>query len=425
MNRRHLHALTASRFWLIAVLGFYSGLPLALTASTLTAWLSDAHIDRAAIGLFAAVGTPYAIKFLWAPLMDGVRLPVLDRLGRRRSWLLATQLLLCLVTAGMGLLNPATDILPVAMLAVALAALSATQDIVIDAYRVERMGEEEQGLGSAYATFGYRIGMLVSGAGALALADQVGWTQTYLLMAAVMACALPVTLLAKREEEVRASTVGHASFAHFIAHHVMAPLKDFATRPRWLSVMLFIILYKLGDAVIGAMFNPFLLELGFTKTQIAEIVKLYGLIATLIGSFIGGWLVANIGAIRTMLLGGLIHGASNLLLILQAQMGADESFLVLSIVTMNLTAGAGLAAFVAYLSVLCRREYTATQYALLSSLSAVGRTWLSTPSGWMAEHLGWEGFFFVCVLLTLPALAVLWWIEKANESPPKSGITGS
>ena len=412
------HYLTP-RFLLIAALGFYSGLPLALTASTLSAWLADAKIDRTAIGLFAAVGTPYAIKFLWAPLVDGLRIPLLGRLGRRRSWLLLMQVLLVAAIAGMGTFDPSQAVNLTALMALAVATFSATQDIVIDAYRVERMGEEEQGLGSAYATFGYRIGMLVSGAGALALADAVGWRATYSLMAALMAVALPLTLMAKREESgIREyGNTGKTTFSHsrirvFFLHSVVAPFADFMTRPRWLAVLLFVIIYKLGDALIGVMFNPFLIDIGFSKTQIAEIVKLYGLAATIAGSFVGGWLVVRLGAVRTMLLGGLVHSATNLMLIEQAHLGADTGFLTLSIILINLTGGAGLTAFMAYLSALCKRNYTATQYALLSALSAVGRTWLSTPSGWMVETFGWSMFFVMCCGLTLPGLALLWWLER-------------
>jgi len=412
------HYLTP-RFLLIAALGFYSGLPLALTASTLSAWLADAKIDRTAIGLFAAVGTPYAIKFLWAPLVDGLRIPLLGRLGRRRSWLLLMQALLVAAIAGMGMFDPAQAVNLTALMALLVATFSATQDIVIDAYRVERMGEEEQGLGSAYATFGYRIGMLVSGAGALALADTVGWRATYFLMAGLMAVAVPLTLMAKKEESgIREyGNTGIKNFSHsripvFFLHSVVAPFADFMTRPRWLAVLLFVIIYKLGDALIGVMFNPFLIDIGFSKTQIAEIVKLYGLAATIAGSFVGGWLVVRLSAIRTMLLGGLVHSATNLMLIEQAHLGADTGFLTLSIILINLTGGAGLTAFIAYLSALCKRNYTATQYALLSALSAVGRTWLSTPSGWMVETFGWPMFFILCCGLTLPGLALLWWLER-------------
>jgi PAT family beta-lactamase induction signal transducer AmpG len=441
-----------SRFLLMAALGFYSGLPLALTASTLTAWLADAKIDRAAIGLFAAVGTPYALKFLWAPLVDGVRL--LPRFGRRRGWLLLVQALLAAAMAGMGLFEPATAVGITALMAVTVATLSATQDIVIDAYRVERMGELEQGSGAAYATFGYRIGMLVSGAGALALADAVGWRETYFIMAGLMGSAVLVTLAMKEavvsnewrvvgadgatsEASPLAGEVGGGAsnldsalsnapppslprkgggttecVATFIRTSVIAPFADFMTRKNWLAVLGFVVLYKLGDAFMGAMFNPFLIDIGFTKTDIAKVVKFYGLIATLLGVFVGGSLVAKVGMFRALMLSGIMHMLTNLLLVEQAYRGADIHFLTLSISLENFTGGMSTAAFIAYISNLCRVHYTATQYALLSSFAAFGRTWLSTPSGALAQAVGWPMFFAIASLMAVPGMVLLWWLQR-------------
>jgi PAT family beta-lactamase induction signal transducer AmpG len=402
-----------SRFLLIGLLGFFSGLPLALTASTLTAWLFDAQVDRAAIGLFAAVATPYALKFLWAPLLDGMALPVLTtKLGRRRGWLLLTQLLLTLALFAMSATNPAVNPWVTGLIAVIVAIFSATQDIVIDAYRVEYLAPDEQGTGAAWITFGYRIGMLTSGAGALALADYMGWRGTYLVMALVMVLAIPLTLFA-REPRVAPSDKKMADgFMPFFREFVVAPLHDFMTRRQWFAVLAFVVLYKLGDAFMGIMFNPFLRDLGFTKTQIAEVVKLYGLIATVIGTFAGGWMVARIGLFRTLLFCGLLHIATNLMLVIQAKLGADIHFLALSISLENFTGGMSTAAFVAYLSALCARHYTATQYALLSALAAFGRTWLSTPSGALAQAVGWPLFFTIASLMALPGLGLLVWLEK-------------
>ena len=401
------------RFLLMAVLGFYSGLPLALTASTLTAWLADAKIDRAAIGLFAAVGTPYALKFLWSPLVDG--LPLLPRLGRRRGWLLVVQVLLAAAIAAMGLFDPATAVGITALMAVAVATLSATQDIVIDAYRVERMGLHEQGSGAAYATFGYRIGMLVSGAGALALADALGWRETYFLMAVLMGSAVLVTL-AMQESVPGEVPHASASISNFLRDSVIAPFADFMTRPHWLAVLGFVILYKLGDAFMGAMFNPFLLDLGFTKTDIATVVKLYGLIATLLGAFVGGWLVSRAGNFKALILSGIMHMLTNLLLVAQAIRGADLHFLIFTVSLENFTGGMSTAAFIAYLSNLCRVHYTATQYALLSSLAAFGRTWLSTPSGALSKALGWPMFFTIASFMALPGMLLLWWLQRRTKA---------
>lgn len=461
------------RMLLIGLLGLYSGLPLALTASTLTAWLSDAGVERAAIGLFAAVATPYAFKFLWAPVLDGVRVPVLARLlGRRRSWMLLAQMGLVVAIAAMAMFDPAKAAQWTALCAVIIATLSATQDTVIDAYRVERLSVEEQGAGAAMATFGYRIGMLLSGAGALALADAQGWQVTYWAMAGVMGSSLIVTLLAKREEgefrgsrdartggsapsprvdsprfnsappsgatrptpfrdvvtpPLRDDAVASFSGAHagekvraFFSESVVAPFRDFMQRPYWLQVLVFVILYKLGDAFMGIMFNPFLLDIGFTKTEIAKVVKVYGLIATILGAFAGGALVARWGMYRSLMVCGFGHMLTNLLLVVQAMLGHDIHFLMLSIATENFTGGMATTAFIAYLSALCKTHYTATQYALLSSLASFGRTWLSTPSGALSQAVGWPVFFAIASLMALPGLWLLWWLERKTRAAASS-----
>jgi len=451
--------LVKSRFLLIGILGFFSGLPLALTASTLTAWLSDAQVTRASIGLFAAIATPYAFKFLWAPLLDGLRLPWLTaRLGRRRGWLLLTQLLLAGAIGAMAFTNPSLNPWLTALVGVIIATLSATQDTVIDAYRVERLPVEEQGTGAAWATFGYRMGMLVSGAGALYLADHVGWQSTHLIMAAVMAFGVVVTLAMRETIESprivipglsrdlaapytqtlskpdgwipaqgRDDSLGEEpprrSVAAWLREFVVMPFRDFMTRPMWLHVLAFVVLYKLGDAFMGVMFNPFLLDIGFTKTQIAQVVKVYGLIATIVGTFAGGWLVCRIGLYRALMLCGFGHMLTNLLLVVQARLGADLHFLIFSISLENFSGGMSTAAFVAYLSALCKLNYTATQYALLSSLAAAGRTWLATPSGALSEAVGWEVFFAIASLMAIPALVLLWWIERQKKAAIKSATS--
>jgi PAT family beta-lactamase induction signal transducer AmpG len=286
---------------------------------------------------------------------------------------------------------------------------------VIDAYRVELLPKEEQGTGAAWATFGYRIGMLVSGAGALAFADAFNWQLTYAAMAVVMGLSIPLTLLMREPAVEQSVEQGTTRFAVFIRDYVIAPFADFMTRPLWLAVLLFVILYKLGDAFMGTMFNPFLLDIGFTKSEIAAVVKLYGLIATILGTFAGGWLVSHAGTFRALLLCGFMHMLTNLLLVVQAQMGADVHFLAFSISLENFTGGMSTAAFIAYLSALTRVNYTATQYALLSSLAAFGRTWLATPSGAIAKALGWEQFFMLASLMALPGLALLLWLERAKR----------
>ena len=414
------------RMLVIFALGFASGLPLALTGGSLGAWLKDSGIDLTAIGLTAAVATPYTFKFLWAPLVDGLRVPLLSRLlGRRRGWMLLTQVLLVAALAVMAFADPRDALHYTVIMAVVVATLSATQDIAIDAFRVESVSLEEQGAGATAITFGYRIGMLASGAGALALADLHGWQTTYIIMAGLMAVGIVVTLVA-REDARDVDVSPHPSplpegegimvrLKRFFRDSVIAPFADFMTRPHWGAVLAFVVLYKLGDAFMGVMFNPFLLDIGFEKTQIATIVKLYGLWATIAGAFIGGIAVARLGMFRSLLIFGFVHMLTNLLLVVQAHLGANAPFLTISIISENLTGGMSTTAFIAYLGALCKTHYTATQYALLSSFAAFGRTWLSTPSGALAKEVGWEWFFAIASLMAIPGLLLLVWLEMQQR----------
>lgn len=397
----------------ILALGLMSGLPLALTASTLGVWLTESGVSKSAIGLFAAVSTPYALKFLWAPLVDAVRLPLLGRLGRRTGWMLATQGWLMLSLALLAFADPAINPWFTALCALFVAAASATQDIVIDAYRVERLTPEQQGAGAAAVVLGYRLGMILSSAGALYLAAVVGWHATYLVMAAIIPVGMFVVLLTGEPPQgAEPPPAYHGSMKQWVRDAVIAPFADFMTRPHWLAILLFILLYKFADAFMGVMTNPFLIELGFAKEQIAAVVKLYGVIATIIGSLIGGSMVYRIGTARTLWICGIFHMLTNLMFVVQAEVGADIRILALGISLENISGGMGTAAFVAFMSGLTHTRFTATQYALLSSFSAFGRTWLSTPAGWFAEALGWHSFFLMATFLALPGLGVLWWLQR-------------
>ena len=398
------------RLLAVLVLGFVSGLPLALSASTLSVWLAESGVSLAAIGLFAAVGTPYTLKFLWSPLVDGLPIAFLSRwLGKRRAWLLATQLLLMASLIALGFSNPTENPWQVALFAFLVAIFSATQDIVIDAYRVEILKLEEQGAGAAMSVLGYRLGMIVSAAGALYLATYFGWAITYCVMAALLPLGMLAALWAgePNHNENRQPTTGN-----WLREHIVKPFTDFMQREYWLQILLFILLYKLGDAFLGVMTNPFLIQIGFEKAQIATVVKLYGVIATIAGSFIGGVLVARMGISKTLWICGIGHALTNLMFVAQARVGADVGFLAFSISLENISGGMGTAAFVAFIGSLVNKQFTATQYALLSSFSAFGRTWLSTPAGWFAEKLGWEAFFVLAVLLAAPSLVILWWLSK-------------
>ena len=421
----------------VALLGFSSGLPLLLTYSTLSAWLKSEGISRTSIGLFALVGAPYAFKFLWSPLIDRLALPLLARRwGRRRSWGVVIQAGLALGILALGACDPRQDIALMAALAVVVAFLSASQDIVIDAYRVEILPPELQGPGAGAVQTGYRIAMLAAGAGALYLASAFGWSVAYGVMAAGLAVGMAV-LLARPEPETRISpatiererraaqflatrphlTGGVATLAAWLYGAVVCPFADFIARRGWAMVLLFVIGYKLGEAMAGAMANTLYVEMGFSLDEIATVSKVFGFAATVAGGLIGGALVNRLGVFRALLVFGVLQSLGNLFYVLQALAGHDLRALALCVFVENLTAGMAGSALVAYLSGLCNVAYTATQYALLSSLSAVGRTLFASSSGRLADLLGWPHFFLLTTVVTLPALALLVWMMGRESEP--------
>lgn len=409
------------RILCILFLGFSSGLPLALTGSTLSAWLAKGGVDKTTIGLFALVAIPYAYKFVWSPLVDGLRVPILTRLlGRRRGWAVASQAALMMAIAALGLMDPALEPWTVAALAVLVAFLSATQDIVIDAFRVEILDEHSQGAGAAAVQLGYRVGMLVSGAGALFIAEFYGWTAAYMTMAALIGVGI-VTILLNREpkaSEIAANAHQTEGLAGWITAHVVMPFADVLKRPDWAIILGFIVFYKFGDAVAGVMANPFYIETGFSLAEIAAISKLFGFVATLAGIVAGGVMVARYGTFRALLLCGILQMGSNLMFAVQAIVGHDTTMLAATIAIENFTGGMGSAAFVAYISSLCSFAFTATQYALFSSLAVVGRTTLSSGGGWLADHVDWVTFFVLSAAAAIPGLLLLLVLMRRNRQVP-------
>jgi PAT family beta-lactamase induction signal transducer AmpG len=402
----------------VLLLGFSSGLPLMLTISTLTFWLAEAQVDKAAIGLFALAGLPYTWKFVWSPVLDRVPLPPFTTLlGRRRGWLLLVQILLALSILALGAGDPRADLGRMAALAVLVAFLSASQDIVVDAYRVELLEERQQGAGAAVVVVGYRVAMLVAGAGALLIAEHAGWFWAYATMAACLLVGM-ATVLATPEPAVPAAAIAGPRAggpAAWLKEAVVEPFADFFRRNGVATaslILLFIMLYKLGDALLGAMTNPFYVELGFTKPEVAAIVKGYGLVATLLGGLLGGLVVNRRGVIQGLWVCGLVQMASNLVFVLQAWVGRDLTVLALTISAENLAGGMGTAAFVAYLSSLCNLSYTATQYALLSSFMAQARTSLAAGAGFLADSTSWIGFFLITTAAALPGLLMLLWLQR-------------
>ncbi|MFN4311953.1 MAG: AmpG family muropeptide MFS transporter [Ferrovibrio sp.] len=420
----------------IAVLGFASGLPLALTGQTLQAWLTESGASLKDIGLFALVGVPYTLKFLWAPLVDRLPLPLLTRwLGRRRGWLIFAQALLMAAIAALAFSNPGQALIFTAFCAVAVAFASATQDIVIDAWRVEILEERQLAAGAAAIVFGYRIGMLVSSAGALYMATIFAWPLVYLAMAAILVIGAITVLLAgepaakqrgdaeRRFAEAQSWLAARphlsgmtAAAMAWLYTSVAGPFLQFMSRKGWIGILLFVMLFKLGDSLAGVLATSFYLNLGFTKSEIAEVSKLYGFAATMLGLFLGGWLMQAVGLYRALWVCGILQMGSNLLFAVLAMQGHDLWFLALTVGVENLASGMGTAALVAYLSALCDIAYTATQYALLSSLTAVARTVLSSYAGFMAESLGWPLFFVATTVAALPGLALLAWLTRRGAA---------
>ncbi|MGO1119458.1 AmpG family muropeptide MFS transporter [Rhodovibrionaceae bacterium A322] len=414
----------------IFLMGFSSGLPLLLGFSTLSYWLSTAGVDRTTIGLFAAVSTPYAFKFLWAPLLDHWKLPLFHQLlGRRRGWILFIQLLLVAGILWLGTSDPVGAPGLMALAALVVASLSASQDIVIDAYRIEVLREDEQGAGAAVTQAGYRVGMIAAGAGALALSDFISWFFVFAIMAALVGVGMLGVLVGPEPDlpgDLAKEDSRDRTWLDFLKRAVIDPLADFITRPGWWLILLFVLLYKYGDAIAGTMANPFYRELGFTGTEIASVTKLLGVVATLVGVFVGGWMVQRLGVVKALLTGGVLQAITNLLFAwmaargFQPDMPADIDFLTLAVGFDSFTGGLGSAAFVAYLSSLCNLAFTGTQYALLTSLMAFGRTLMSTGSGWLVDRLGWVEFFIATTFLALPGLILLLIIARLFSAKPQA-----
>ncbi|NVK18761.1 MAG: AmpG family muropeptide MFS transporter [Methylocystaceae bacterium] len=418
----------------ILFLGFSSGLPLLLVYGTLSYWLEVEGVSLATIGFFSLARLPYTFKFLWAPLIDHIRLPVLHRLiGHRRSWALLSQACLILSIFALGHSNPTMTPEITALCAVLVAFFSATQDILIDAYRIELLKDDEQGAGAAMYVNGYRLGMLIAGAVAIGLSDWVSWPMVYSIMAGLILIGMVTVLLNREPENLAAAhqleerdqqTQAHVDagkpmwMASLMANFniaVLLPFKDFMMRSGWMWVLVLIVLYKMGEAMLGAMANPFYHQIGFTPTEIASVTKVFGLAATIIGGMIGGIVVYRYGIFQALLYCGIVQMLSTLLFAVQAEVGHNVPMLMVAISGENITAGMATTAFVAYLSSQCNSAYTATQYALLSSFMAVPRDVFASFSGILAQSLGWTWFFVACSMIALPALLLLVWMIKRYD----------
>ena len=392
-----IHVLFSRRILVAFLMGFSSGLPLLLTIGVLQAWMKEKGVDLTWIGMITLVQLPYTWKFIWAPVLDRFTLPFL---GRRRGWLLVAQLCLILSIAALGYSDPVKNVAMMVIAAILVSFFSASQDIVIDAYRREDLADEELGLGSSMYIYGYRLGMLLAGGGGLIMADHMPYSKVYLIMAV---CMIPGVLTTLLTPEPKVS----AGAPRTMKEAVLNPMVEYFSRNNAVWILVFILLYKVGDTMASAITTPFYLDLGFSKTDIGAVVKVFGTGATLAGAFLGGVILLRLGINRSLWIFGILQAISTACFAILARIGYSIPALSSVIAFENLSSGMGTAAFVAFMASITNKKFTATQYALLTSLIGVPRTFASAMTGFMAKNIGWESFFIVCTLVAIPGMLLL------------------
>ncbi len=398
-------------FLIIFFLGISSGIPITLILSTLKALLFDKGFDIKVVGFLSLVSLPYSLKIFVAPIVDSMSIPYLTkRFGNRRSWIMFTQILLAISIFLLGLAGEIASLKGIVILSFLVACISATQDIVIDGYRIELIKKEEQALASGFYIYGYRVGMLISGSLALALSDKIRWDMVYFLMSGFMLLCVISTLFA-----IESRLNWHPRKYYFkiwFIKFIIRPLKNFSTRKNWVTILFFIILFKLADSFVGNLTLPFLLELGYSKTEIATILKTFGLFAILIGVYCGGIISKTIGINKALWLATIVQALSNLSFIYLAMSEKSLGSLYFVVFVENFCGGIGDVIFVGYLSSICNLKFSSTQYALFSSIASISRSALSSFSGFYASSFGWISFFIFSGLLAIPAIALLIILNK-------------
>ncbi len=409
--------INKKRLAIIFFLGFSSGLPLALTGATLQAWFTTAGISIVAIGSLSLVGQPYVYKFFWAPLFDRYTLPFL---GRRRGWLLLTQVGLLFSIAAMAAFNPQQSPYILGGLALLVAFLSASQDIAFDAYRTDLLDPNERGIGAALTTGGYRIAMMVSGGLGLVLADFLGWHITYLIMALLMIIGMVTTWFSTEPDFANTGIKAPIT----LRSATIDPLREFFSRKAAVGLLLFIVLYKIGDALSLSLATPFLIRgLGFSLSVVGATFKGVGLITAMLGIFVGGLIMARLSLFRSLFLFGILQIVAILFLMELAIVGKNYSLLVAAISADSFFNGLGTTALVVYMMSLCDHRYTAMQFALLSAFSAIGRVFIGPIAGIMVEHIGWVSFFAWSIIASIPGLLLLWWLREKIEFTAQQSAT--
>lgn len=403
LSRPHRHYFANLRLAAVLLLSFSSGLPLILVGSTLQAWYTVAGVSLMTVGALTMVGQPYVYKFLWAPIMDRYT-PL--KLGRRLGWILLMQVTLVIGLCIMAFLQPQTHPWALAWIAFGVAFFSASQDIAVDAYRTDVLSFAERGLGAALTTLGYRMAMLVSGALALIMAAYIGWRLTYLIMAGLIFVEIFVTLFSPQPDIV-------VYMPQTMTEAVIQPFKEFFKRDGAILIIIFIVIYKLSDAFALALNTPFLIrDIGFSLAEIGVIYKVVSLVATILGGLLGGWLMPRLGLYRSLVYFGLLQAASNLSYMALALIGKSYAITVVAVFIEYFCSGLSSVAIIVFLMSLCDRRYTATQYAIFSALSAVGRVFVGPEAAMMVNHFGWALFYFLTFLIGIPPLLLLWWMKR-------------
>ena len=390
-------SLISPRMLVAFLMGFACGVPLLLTTSVLQAWMTDRGVDLSLIGMFSLVGLPYTLKFLWAPVFDRFSFRYF---GRRRGWLLIAQVAVICSLVLLGATDPDQTPWSMAVAAFFVTFFSASQDIVVDAYRREDLADNELGLGSSLYVNGYRVGMLLAGSGGLILADHLSFSRVYLIMAASLILGIVTTLFCAEPQSPHGAP-------HNFREAVIQPFVEYLSREKALLILLFILLFKIGDQMASTMTIPFYLALGFSKTQIGTVAKLFGFWATILGGLSGGLILLRLGIMKSLWLFGLLQAISTLGFSVLALIGANLTGLAAVIAFENLSGGMGTSAYVAYMASLTNKKFTATQYALLSSSMGIPRVLAAAPTGWLVESTGWPLFFLSCTLAALPGLCLL------------------
>lgn len=405
-----LSFLPEKRFINFVILGVISGFPFSILYTVLVAWLTDSNIPLALITTLSVARMAYGVKYLWAPLVDNIEIPIISRLGRRKSWMFLSASIVTILIFLLSWIDPNTGFSEILYLAIAIGFFSATYDIAFDAYRIDNTESEKQGYASACAVMGYRIGMLMASTGALIISHFFEWQLTFITAGLTLATLLLYILLV---DEERILVSSHALMKERFYRAIIEPFQDFLSRNNALLMLLAIILYKLGGVLLGSVSLPFYLEIGYTKLQIATIAKFIGLFATISGSFIGAYIIAKLGVIRGLIVCGMIQAFVHITFIWLHYANVENFSLLIAIVVENIGSAAGSTAEVAYISHLCNRKYSATQYALLSSMAVLMNSLISIKSGTLVAILGWDLFFCTTVLLSFPAIIILVYL-KAN-----------